>query len=519
MEGKSGVRLSSELLLRFSELFLKPQYDEPVDHPKAHLEWWDLVCSDEKLVAIAAPRGHAKSTAITLVYVLASICFRLKRHIIIVSDTEGQAVQFLGNLKKELTDNTDLRDAFSVKRLVKDSETEVILEFMDGRRVRLYARGSGQAIRGTNWMNYRPDLIVCDDLENDEIVLNEERRTKFRHWFYNVLIPAGSKRVEVRVVGTILHEDSLLNRLMPNPIEDKGAVVEPLKTWTQTIRPWLSVLYRAHPDFDDWSVRLWPEQFDEARLRKLQQMYVDDGNPDGYTQEYLNQPISGDSAYFQPQDFLPIMLEQIMQPEPENYYVGVDLAISEKSRRAFTVFCIAGMAEDGVLRIREVIRRRMDSDSIIETFFQVHQKYKRQSHLGSEPVFLVEDENISKALGPVLEREMRERHEFLFIEKMPPIHDKELRARSIQARMRSGMVEFAEEEEWFPAMKHEMCTFPRSTYQDQVDAIAWVGYYVAQMAEGPSWEDIDEDEYEAEMEEAEWGDDEDGFGPNAITGY
>lgn len=99
---------------------------------------------------------------------------------------------------------------------------------------------------------------------------------------------------------------------------------------------------------------------------------------------------------------------------------------------------------------------------------------------------------------------------------MPPIKDKILRARSIQARIRAHMVEFDHDAPWWPTLKHEMITFPRSTYKDQVDAIAWVGYHVANMNAAPSWDDMEEAEYEEEYFEAQigWG-----GGRNRITGY
>lgn len=53
----------------------------------------------------------------------------------------------------------------------------------DGHMFRI-TKGAEQKIRGLKWNNKRPDLIICDDLENDEIVLNKERRAKFKRWFY-----------------------------------------------------------------------------------------------------------------------------------------------------------------------------------------------------------------------------------------------------------------------------------------------------------------------------------------------
>src|SRR5450631_3726404 len=176
---------------------------------------WEYCCSDYKFVAIAAPRGFAKSTAITHSYTIANIVFRLRSFVLLVADTETQASFFLEDVKKELTTNEDLMKFFGIKGLVKDSTTDFILEFIDGHQTRVIAKGSGQSLRGVKWDNKRPDLVVGDDLENQEMMLNKERRNNFRRWIAGTLIPCLSKDGIFRVVGTILHFDSQLNRWMP----------------------------------------------------------------------------------------------------------------------------------------------------------------------------------------------------------------------------------------------------------------------------------------------------------------
>jgi predicted phage terminase large subunit-like protein len=516
------AELTPEILLSFSDLFLKKNFDEAVATPKAHIEWWALACLNRRYVAIAAPRGHAKSTAISHTYVLANVCFRIRRHVLIVSDTETQATQFLGNIKRELTENVELRNAFGFKRFRKDSETELVIEWEHGPLTRLIARGASQRIRGTNWLGVRPDLVVGDDLENDEAVLNEDRREKFQEWFYNTLLPLGSKRCIYRVVGTILHEDSLLAGFMPNTIDDDQCIIEPLRIRTTKKGAWVGVLYRAHPDFDDFTSLLWPEQHSEDALREIQQAYIERGFPEGYSQEYLNNPIASSMSYFKEGDLLRMPEEERLEPQPEHFYIAGDFAISTKSRRAYTAFAVGGVAADGVLRIREIVRERLDSHDIVEYMFALHSKYKRKAAGQEEPIFLIEKENISKAIGPFLEQRMRETDTFLAIETMDPIQDKLLRARPFQARQRAGMVEYDMEAPWWPTLKHEILTFP-GTYQDQVDALAWLGHYLAKMTEAPKQHELDEWEWEREQEYTEDGyfGDSDNYDDDrdATTGY
>jgi hypothetical protein len=90
----------------------------------------------------------------------------------------------------------------------------------------------------------------------------------------------------------------------------------------------------------------------EKRLRAKQRMYVANGNPEGYYQEYLNRPIDPHNAYFRKDDFA-VMTEEERQIPWKNYpcYLSVDLAISDKQKRDWCVFGVGQTDETGMLYI------------------------------------------------------------------------------------------------------------------------------------------------------------------------
>jgi hypothetical protein len=141
--------LSADVLVGFVGSVLAPQFDNPVQTPDFHKELWRLCCSDHRYVAVAAPRGHAKSTAVTHSYVLASVLFRERKFVMIVSGTEDQSIQFLGDIKRELQDNDHIKELFGVAKILRDAETKVIVEMDDGHQFCIIAKGSGQKVRGT----------------------------------------------------------------------------------------------------------------------------------------------------------------------------------------------------------------------------------------------------------------------------------------------------------------------------------------------------------------------------------
>lgn len=495
-------RLNAELIYGFTTSLLLSRFDSPKPTPKFHWELWGLFTRPDPYVAIAAPRGHAKSTAITHTALLACVLFRERDFVLVVSDTETQAVQFLGDIKKELQENEPLIAAFGIRKFVKDTESDIIVEFDDGTQFRIIAKGSEQKVRGLKWRNKRPNLVIGDDLENDEIVMNEDRRLKFRQWFFNALIPVGSDDCIYRIVGTILHMDSMLERLMPE-WGVSTTLTDGLKHWSTKKHSWLSVRYEAHND--DFSKILWPEKFPEKRLKMIRQTYIDQGFPEGYSQEYRNYPIDEENAFFRKSDFSPIDTDE----EHMEYYVGGDLAISEKDRRAFTVFVIAGMTASGILRIVDVRRARIDSKEILDEIFAIHTKYNPEA-------FFIEKENIARSIGPFLTEEMHRRGVYINIGEdtlIVPSQDKMKRAQAIRARARAGTVEVDTEAWWYETFITELLQFPRGVYKDQVDSLAMIGLGLAKMSTVMTAQELEEEEWEDE-----YGDDSEYFDTRDIIG-
>ncbi len=164
------MKLTSDVIQGFISSILSNRFDGRAASPDFHRECWDLCTGPDKFVAIAAPRGHAKSTAVTLGYGLATLLFRERKFMLLVSDTEAQASLFLGTFKQELQENAELVELFSLKRnekglvqFIKDTETDIIVECVDGHRFRIIAKGAEQKLRGLIWNGSRPDIIMCDD--------------------------------------------------------------------------------------------------------------------------------------------------------------------------------------------------------------------------------------------------------------------------------------------------------------------------------------------------------------------
>lgn len=485
------MKLTAELIEAFAGMYLSARYDDAKPTPEFHRTCWKLYASSEKQVGAVAPRGHAKSTSLTYDYILAEACWRSSRYIILIGSTEDKSAELLSNIIDELETNVDIRRDFGIASFETVTKTDIIAVCDDGYKFRILARGAEQKIRGAMWMGQRPDLIVCDDMEDDEQVENKDRRAKFRRWFFRAAKQALSRRGKIRVHGTILHEDSLLARLRNN-------------------KAWHFLFFKAHKAYDDFSELLWPEQWDAASLRAIQVEFEEDGDAGGYSQEYLNTPLDNAEAYLKERDFLP--MSEIDHEAAKVIGVGVDFAISKKDSANRTSFSVGGKCSRNLIHLVDQYVGRWDTLEIVDQFFEIQQRWDPQ-------VFFVEGGQIWNAIYPILIKEMQYRDCPLVFEVLQPTSDKAVRGRTLQKRMRAGMCRYDTKADWYPGYKAELLSFTGvsdAKADDQFDSTATLhkGF--------ENWADIEEEDF---IEEDEWDWHREsqrsrgGGGKSAVTGY
>ena len=470
-------------------------YDNLAATPEFHRACWRLYTSEATYAAVAAPREHAKSTALTHDYGLAVGLFRDEDYIAVISATEDLAIEHLGDIAKELRDNEDIARDFAVKGLVVDSKTEIIVEFLDGHQTRYIAKGGGQKIRGKKWHGKRIGLILCDDLEEDEQVENYDRRKKFRRWFNRALVPALRRGGKIRIHGTILHEDALLARLMrPN------------------VSSWKHLFFKAHKSFDEFTEILWPEQFPIERLREKRQIFIDDGDAAGYSQEFLNDPFDNSEAYLRKDDFLPLRWDEDEgeTPPPMRVCVGCDFAVSKADKANRTSFTVGGEDTTNACNIIDQFVGRWATDEWIEVLFDIQEKYDPE-------IFFVEDGVIWKSVSPMVYKEMNARGSWINFMPILPTKDKATRGRNFQKRSRAGAMRFDKKADWYESYEAENLRFTGTgdaVLDDQFDSTALLVKGLDSMP------DVEDEDFESD-EDIEFArqDPRKLAGRNVVTGY
>lgn len=216
--------------------------------------------------AIAAPRGNSKSSIISAIYPLWCIAYNKKHFIIILSDTVGQAMDFLSDIKREIENNALLLRDFP--HLSGKGGTWRNDEIITKNNIKLLALGTGSKIRGRRFGTMRPDLIICDDIENTDMVRSESERNHVRYEWFNkdVLHVSGEKGTytDFLFVGTILGKEALLTAILdPREYPD----------WTGTL--FKSVYsFSDSPLWDEWG-KLYKNRFDEERIETARKFFED----------------------------------------------------------------------------------------------------------------------------------------------------------------------------------------------------------------------------------------------------
>lgn len=483
------MELTADLIEAFAGIYLSPRYDDARPTAEFHRKAWALYGSDVKSCLVIAPRDHAKSTALTFSYVLAEVLFRRSRYVILVGSTEEMAKEQLTNISEELHTNEDLVRDFKIKSFTCDSQTDIIVECVDGWKFRILCRGAEQRIRGRLWLGMRPDLLICDDMEDDEQVENIARRIKFRKWFFRACKQSLSKRGRIRVHGTVLHDDSLLSRLRKN-------------------RVWQHQFYKAHEAFDDFTNILWPERWTKEELLLKRQEFIDDNDAAGYSQEILNDPIDITTAFIRREDMLPMTDSDYSMNKV--FAVGCDFAVSKSEMSNRTSFTVGGADTQGIVYIVDQHIGHWDTEEWMEELFTVYNQWHPE-------YMFVEDGVIWKAVEPTLNKEMRKRRLFLPIVAIMPVKDKATRGRAYQKRSRAKAMHYDKEASWYPGYETEILKFTGRKEDIADDAFDSTAILLKGL---DSVADVEDDDFEDDEEiEMRRHNPQKFQGRNAVTGY
>ena len=418
-----------------------------------------------KRLAIAAPRESAKSTILSFLLPSHAITFKRKKFIIIVQNTFDKATGTLYTLKKEFKSNQALMNSFRVE-ITRDTEGDSIFKHPDGFETRVLCKGADQigSVRGEKFGEQRPDLIIVDDLEDDEMVKNPERRAYLKQLFDEVLGKAGAEgEVDIWVVGTILHDDCLLANLLNEQM------------YTEYKKLFFKALARNNGEL----VSLWSEKWSVETLLKLKK-----DKPVVFAKEMQNNPVTGSLARFKKEQFRYWQegngtYELYLGDEVFNRgrfseckaAIACDLAWSERREADETIIMPCFLTPESFILVGDYIQKKgMRPDEFAEQIFALETRLKNLT--GTYVPIGLEKAMLEKVYNWVLKQEMKKRNHWLMTKELKWENDKITRIETVlQPRYANGAMFHKRNQ---GDLEYQLLRFPSGTHDDIIDALQGV---------------------------------------------
>lgn len=429
--------------------------------------------------AVAAPRGHAKSTTLTFKGTMHAVLYGYKHYPIILSDSSDQAEGFLENIRVEFEENGLIQEDFGNLQ-GKVWRNNVILT---STNIKVEAIGSGKKIRGRKHRNWRPDLLVLDDIENDENVRTPEQRTKLSNWFNKAVSKAGDDYTDIIYIGTLLHYDSLLAHTLTNTgyksIKYKAVLAfsdaeELWKQWediytdlsNETHQEDAKEFFEAHrEEMLAGTQVLWEEKLSYYDLMKMR---IDEGEA-AFNSEEQNEPINPDDCLFQ-EEWFDYYNEAEIDFKDRNFvfYGFVDPSLGKTKHSDFSaIITLAKHKVSGYMYVFDADIERRHPDRIIEDILEKERRLRRDYGRGYKK-FGCETVQFQWFLKEELVKASARAGLYLPVEEVPQTTDKVLRIQTMQPDVKNKYIKFNRRHK---RLLEQMIQFPMGAHDDGPDAL------------------------------------------------
>ena len=429
--------------------------------------------------AVAAPRGHAKSTNLTFKGTMHSTLYSYKHYPIIISDSSEQAEGFLDNIRVEFEENTAILEDFGP--LAGSVWRSNVL--VTKTNIKIEAIGSGKKIRGRKHRNWRPDLIILDDVENDENVRTPEQRKKLKDWFDKAVSKCGDDYTDIVYIGTLLHYDSLLAKTLANPayrsIKYKAVIrfsqADDLWQQWETIFTDLSnddreadalAFFQAHKAaMLEGTQVLWEEKLS---YYDLMVMRVSEGEA-SFNSEEQNEPINPDDCLFMEEWFDYYNEAEVNFGDPAFDFFGfIDPSLGKTKRSDFSaIVTLAKHKGSGYMYVVDADIERRHPDRIIADVL-AKERWLRASFGHGYRKLGAETNQFQWFLKEELAKASAKAGLYLPIEEVQQTSDKVMRVQTLQPDVKNKYIKFNRRHK---RLLEQLTQFPMGAHDDGPDAL------------------------------------------------
>lgn len=441
-------KMGKEDLYVFNKYILKVE-DGKIPLAPFHKELCRFVTNNKhKKKLMLLPRGHLKSTLVTIGYGTQKIIADPNVRILILSATWQMAVDFLSEIKSNLTKNELLIELFGN---LAESPEEWSQDRITIKRPGLNIKGPTVWAAGieSNLVGSHPDVIILDDVVNRDNTMTRDQIDKvilrYRD-LLDLLEPGG----EFLVIGTRWVQEDLY-----------GWILDPENGVINSYETMIRQAYQGDLATDEVSSYLWKEKFTTKILKDLLR---EKGTYEFFAQ-YMNNPIPAQDATFKRTDFRYYDFEEY-RGKTFRKILTIDPAISEKKRADMTSMVGTGVDAFSNIFLLDIVRGHMSPSEIVDTIFALQEKWHFHE-IGIETIAF------QKTLAYTLTEEQKARGRYLPIREIKS-HDttKDQRIKGLQPLYQSHKIFHKKGLENNVYLEDELVSFPRGRRDDVIDALS-----------------------------------------------
>jgi hypothetical protein len=356
------------------------------ESPQFHLRMWAAMESlEDRFTAFKVFRGGAKTTLMRL-FAAKRIAYAISRTIVVVGASEGAASRSILWLRNQVERNRAFYQTFGLRRGAKWSETELeIINGVDETRIYVAAVGITGRVRGINFEDYRPDLILADDLDDEETAGSPEQRKKAKALFFGALLNSLAGPEEATEPRMVLAQTPL----------DADDIV----STCEKSRMWRTETYGV---FDEAGESRWPSLYPTEFLRTRKKQFEEMRLLSVWMRERECQVVSEERLSFAPEWLRPIAVRE----RKARTIIAIDPASSDSKKADELAMVVLGFVDDVVQVLDVSAARGVTPDRVSSQMFAWIAQYHPQ-------YIVVETVAYQRILKWYLEQEMERQRVFV----------------------------------------------------------------------------------------------------------
>jgi phage terminase large subunit-like protein len=370
-------------------------------------EVWDALDSHYRLVSLQLFRGAFKTTTCR-VFAARRIAYAQARTILWIGISQDKAIESVRWFRKQVEFNSLYAQTFKLRPGSKwqDIHCEVY-HGVDETPITILAYGITGPIRGINIDDYRPDLILLDDIVNEEIGASPLQLQSVENLVYGAILQSLSPATETPDAKLVLLQTPIArDDVSMKSLHDAEWKSVRIPCWTK----------ETEDEALENRVSSWEDRFPSATLRKQKQYAIQRNNVSTFTREMELKIVAAENA-----TFLPTWL-QYYDLEPDSHFYSVmvidpvpppsdaELAKGLKDKD-FEVLTIVTRVKDRFYLREYSAKHGHDPSWTISEFFRLALKYRPRR-------IYVESVAYQRTLAWLLRKAMETQRQYFVVEEM-----------------------------------------------------------------------------------------------------